>query len=461
MRGMRFCPRRLAALALALALLSQPARAESVTPAATPTAASAAPRTPAQTAPAEAPLRAQVQISLGKAVERFRQENLRLAAARYELNATRADIIAAGLLPNPRLALGGGWRIHGEADSADQQYSILLAQSLPIWGRLGASKDAARLTASATERGFAAEGWQLLGDLRRAYLALQLAAGHHAVLKAGLGDLERVQHVLEARTAAGANPAYDRVRLEVERGSLRARLAQAEVEVSDASSRLAFAIGGTPSADELIAADALLEPVGDNRNATELVRWALEHRQEIAAMRLETGAADARLKAARKRFMPEPELGIGYAHWRGIPGLPANSSGGGLLASASIPLPLFDRGQGTIERHVEQARATRVHERDSRNTVEREVEHAARTLRLTTAAYRAFREEGSQNASNVRRMAEITYREGRGTILELLDAYSSHLRVEEQALELRGAALFAAVELEQAVGPVSAGLNSK
>ena len=76
-------------------------------------------------------------------------------------------------------------------------------------------------------------------------------------------------------------------------------------------------------------------------------------------------------------------------------------------------------------------------------------------LRLTTQAYRAFREEASHNAETVRRIAELTYREGRGTILELLDAYSSYLRVEEQALELRGAALFAAVELEQAVGPVS------
>lgn len=438
---MRFCYRYFALMAMVL--LSQPARAESLTAPAAPTPISAAPeRTP-------------TQLSLGQAVERFGRENLRLAAARYEINATRADIIAAGLLPNPRLALAGGWHLHGESDSADQEYSILLAQSLPIWGRLGASKDAARLTASATERGFAAEGWQLLGDLRRAYLALQLAAGHHGVLKAGLSDLERVQHVLEARTAAGANPAYDRVRLEVERGALRARLAQAEVAVSVAGSELASAIGGTPGAGELVAADALAEPLDDNREAAALVRWAFEHRQEIAAMRLETGAAEARLRAARKRFIPEPELGIGYAHWRGIPGAPAGSSGGGLLASASIPLPLFDRGQGIIDRQQEQARAARVHEQDLRNTVEREVERAARTLRLTSAAYRAFREEASHNAETVRRIAELTYREGRGTILELLDAYSSYLRVEEQALELRGAALFAAVELEQAVGPVS------
>ena len=438
---MRFCHRCFAVClgalgALGALLLSQPTQAQSATQ-----------------APTCAP--APVAVSLGQSVARFGQQNLRLVAARYEINSARADIIAAGLLPNPRLSLTAGFNIHGEPDSADQQYSIMLSQSLPIWGRLGASKDAARLTASATERSFAAEGWQLLGDLRRAYLSLQLAAAHHVVLKAGLTDLERVQHVLEARTAAGANPVYDRVRLEVERGSLRARIAQAEVEAAQASADLSAAIGGTPAPGELTAADPLAEPRGENRNAEALVHWALEHRQEVAAMRLETGAAEARLRAARRRFIPEPELGIGYARWNGIPGANAGNSGGALLAAASIPLPLFDRGQGTIDRQLEQSRAAQVHERALKHSVEREVERAARTLQLTTTAYAAFRDEASSNASTVRRTAEITYREGRGTILELLDAYSSYLRVEEQALQLRGSALFAALELEQAIGPMS------
>jgi len=432
--GMRFCPRHFAVLAAIL--LSQPAQAQS---------------TSRPSRPGASPVE---QLSLGRAVERFGRENLRLVAARYAINAARADIIAAGLLPNPRLSLATSFHIHGEPDSADQQYSVMLSQSLPIWGRLGASKDAASLTASATERSFAAEGWQLLGELRRAYLALQLAAGQHLVLQHGLGDLESVQRVLDARTAAGANPEYDRVRLEVERGSLRARIARAEVAVSEAQADLADAIGGTPQTAELVAVDALAEPLDENRDASALVRWALAHRQEIAAMRLESGAAEARVRAARRRFVPEPELGIGYARWSGIPGAAAGNSGGALLASAAIPLPIFDRGQGTIERQLEQSRAARVHERDLQNAVEREVERAAHTLRLTTAAYRAFREEASHNAEAVRRIAEVTYREGRGTILELLDAYSSYLRVEEQALELRGAALFAALQLEQATGPM-------
>ena len=48
---------------------------------------------------------ARIELSLAQAIERFGRENLTLAAARYELSAARAEIIAAGVLPNPRLAL--------------------------------------------------------------------------------------------------------------------------------------------------------------------------------------------------------------------------------------------------------------------------------------------------------------------------------------------------------------------
>lgn len=392
-------------------------------------------------------------LTLAQALERFRNQNLKLVAARYELNAVRADIIAAGLLPNPTLSLNAGFHVHGVSDSADQQYAVMLSQSLPLWGRVGANKDAAKLAASATEKQFAADTWQLLSDLRAAYLGLQLAEARRQVLAAGLGDLQHVQGVLEARTAAGANPQYDRLRLEVERGSLRARVAQVELDVEDARAALAASIGGAPEVEELDARDALGEPAADTRDLPTLVRFALEHRQEIAATRLETGAAEARLRAARKRYIPEPELGIGYARSTNIPGAPAGSSGGTLLAAATIPLPVFDRGQGTIDRQVELGAAARTRERDFKHSVQREVERAARAVRVTTDAYRAYREEASHHAETVRHIAEITYREGRGTILELLDAYSSYLRVEEQALELRGAALSAALELSRALGP--------
>jgi cobalt-zinc-cadmium efflux system outer membrane protein len=401
----------------------------------------------AQTQPAAPP-----GLSLAQASDMFRRENLRLAASKLEIDVARADVIAAGVLPNPRLALGAGVRVHGTADGAERQYQIGLSQELPIWGRLSAARKAAEITVDATEREFLALTWQELHELRSAYLELQLAMARQAVLAAGLVDLERVQRVLDARAAAGANPVYDRVRLDLERSSMGARMAQAGTDLSGASAELSRAIGG-PQADAYLAADALAEPSALPPDAAALVRRALERRPEIAATRLQVDAAEARVTAARKRYLPEPELGVGYSRWAALPGLPASSNGGALMVQASLPLPIFDRGQGTVDRQVELGRVARARRLEVQKGVAREVKFAFDRLQLALAAYSSYRQNALGQAESVRKIAEVTYREGRGTILELLDAYASYQRVSEQALELRGVALSAELELERTLGP--------
>ena len=391
-----------------------------------------------------------VALSLARANERFRSENFKLMAARYEISSARADVIAAGLLPNPNLSLGAGLKVRGTSQGADRELSIGLSQALPLSGRLGLRQDAAQLTASATEREFAAVTWSLFGDLRQAYLGLQVAQQRRSVLEAGLTDLDRVQRVLQERTAAGANPAYDRVRLEVERGSLRARLAQVGVAVLEARAELAASIGGAAEPSELQASDALSEPALEGQDLSSLLRLAQQHRHEIAASQLSAQAAEARARAIKRSFAPDPEIGVGYSHWFDVPGAPG--SGGALLLSASIPLPVFDHGQGTVERQLEQGKLSRVLERDALHGIEREVMLALERQRLSASSYLRYRAESEKDAESVRKIAEISYREGRGTILELLDAYASYLRVQEQALDLRAAALAAEISLRQAVG---------
>jgi cobalt-zinc-cadmium efflux system outer membrane protein len=164
-------------------------------------------------------------------------------------------------------------------------------------------------------------------------------------------------------------------------------------------------------------------------------------------------AAEARVIAVRRRYLPEPELGVGYSRWAAIPGLPSSSNGGALMVQASLPLPIFDRGQGTVDRQVELGRVARARRLEVQKGVAREVKFAFDRLQLALVAYSSYRQNALGQAESVRKIAEVTYREGRGTILELLDAYASFQRVSEQALELRGVALSAELELERTLGP--------
>src|SRR5882672_5935784 len=77
---------------------------------AVPARASAAPAgagTNTQAEPAGRPL------SLSRAVELFRRQNLRLVAGRHQVSAARADAVVAGLIANPSLSFGAQFLTHG------------------------------------------------------------------------------------------------------------------------------------------------------------------------------------------------------------------------------------------------------------------------------------------------------------------------------------------------------------
>jgi cobalt-zinc-cadmium efflux system outer membrane protein len=96
-----------------------------------------------------------------------------------------------------------------------------------------------------------------------------------------------------------------------------------------------------------------------------------------------------------------------------------------LFFGASLPLPVFDRNRGAI------ARATAEIDADTRS-VEAELAEARAEVERTRAAFVSRRQtlatvEGDlvQRVPTLRRMAEDAYREGQGSVLELLDASRS------------------------------------
>lgn len=390
-------------------------------------------------------------LPLSRAVELFRRQNLRLVAGRHAVSAARADAVAAGLISNPSIYLGAQLFTHGAVTGGKEEVTVALAQRLPVTGVAGLRRDAATAAATAEEAAFAVEGWALLGELKRAYLGLQRVQLTARVLAGGLGDLDRVQHVLDERARAGATPAYDRLRLEVERGGLRARISRVEVETISARAELAHAIGGVPEDLDVAVADEPVDPPAPADPAL-LVQQALGRRPELKAAHFRAVAANLGARAWGRRYVPEPELGLGYTRFIDVPS--ANgTSGGAVIMSLAMPLPVFDHGQGAVTAFEERGREAQALAQDARLRIEREVKEASSRLRAARDAYEKHQERVRTDAENVRRIAEAAYREGKASILELLDAYSSYLRVQEQAVELRVLALSAALDLERVVGP--------
>ena len=182
-------------------------------------------------------------LSRAESLERLKRENLALVAARHRLTQARADVVAAGLWTNPNLTVNGLFATHGAVTGGSQEVSVSIDQVIPIAGQVGLRKDFARGMLSAEERAYAANVWDVVSDAKIAYVDLQRAQARWRVLRAGITDLARVESVVSLRAAAGANAAYDRIRVDVERSKLEGRLAQSEADLLAARATLAQAIG--------------------------------------------------------------------------------------------------------------------------------------------------------------------------------------------------------------------------
>lgn len=429
-------------------------RAQGARPSAPPASPPAI--TPVPAAPSRAELpgpSGQKALSLVDALAKFRGQNLELAAQRFDVSATRADVLGAGLLSNPQVSAVGAFVVHGVPSGGQSELYLTVTQNAPIAGQLGLRRDAARGFASAAERDFSAAAWQLACDVRLAYLDLQLAQARYTVIAAASQDLDRVKQIIAERVGAGANPQYDRVRVSVEQSALLEKQTESEAALYAARTALAQTIGKDVAALGLVAEDLTEDPHDVPQDARALVADGLARRSEVAAARERITASDLRIESAKRAVVPSPDLSLGYSHFFAIPGAAGPVNGGALTAGLSVPLPLFDRGQGTIGRSQAEAEAQRIRAQQTSVTIGREVEAAHATALARVATFRRFRDTVAPEVPRMRQMAEVAYREGRATILELLDAYSTYLDARLRTVDLRGAALRAGLTLDRSVGP--------
>jgi cobalt-zinc-cadmium efflux system outer membrane protein len=388
------------------------------------------------------------------AVERLKRENLTLLAGRHRLSQARADIIAAGVWTNPNLTVNGLFLTHGAVTGGNEEVAISIDQVIPIAGQVGLRKDLARGLLGAEERAYAANVWDAIGDAKIAYVDLQRAQARWRAVRAGMTDLAKVETIVTERTAAGANAAYDRIRVGVERSKLEGRLAQAEAELLGARAVLAQTVGQSLDARTVTVEDGL-EEVGDPPAAAEvdaLVKRALANRPDVGSARLRADAGELRVAVLKRQVVPSPDVSVGYARYLDVPGS-AGQSGGAMIAGISFPIPLLDHGQGTIDRGHAIAAEDRAKKDAVELTVRREVERATGAMAVRVATWRRFRDTTAVDIDRLRTIGELSYREGRMSILELLDAYASYVDAQERRVELQSQAVKAALDVERAVGP--------
>ena len=383
---------------------------------------------------------AQTVLSEADALVRLSADSPRVREIRSGVDVARAEALAAGRWPNPRFTF------NRESVSGVTENMFMVAQPLPITGRRGLEVDAASALVAASEQRADEAVRQVRAALRRAYADLVGAQLRETEMTASRERLRLLAEALGRREAAGDAAGYDHLRAEREVIEVEADLTAARVDRARAQASLAAFFSPTTETATLVATFPQTRTPPPLPTVEELVAHAQSQRPELSALKREQESAAFAIEAAGRRPIPEPEIVAGTKS--------SNIAGGdvGSVFSIHVAIPLFDRAKPEqTQTHAKRVQA------DARIAAFQAALHAEiaalRTIVLERRqAAEAYRSSSATSATQLERIAQVSYDAGERSILELVDAYRNSGSTKLRQVALDAAVRHAEIELELVSG---------
>lgn len=388
---------------------------------------------------AAVPARADQATPLGERefIDRFQRAEPGFDALAARVEASRAEVTDARVLPNPSIAAD---REEVFVSGEGEPENILrLSIPLNLSGRRGRRVRAAEagVAAARAERALGIE--LLVLDALDIYYDAAYARERAGVLHDGRDELAKLVDVVRARRSAGDVSGYDLDRLELELGAYDDAIADAETELAIARRRLGVLVG---EPDRPFDASAQLELAGPPPRAAPPAQ-----RGDVRAARLRVTQVEAELAAARRAWVPSLLLSGGLKTTEA-----AGDRSTGYVAGLALELPIFDNGQADRARSAARRRERRAEARAALRAATLAVATAREEVARRQAQTTTYQETQVKRLPDLLRRALTSYREGDRPIVELLDAYRTARDIRLRHLELRRLVRKADIGLRRALG---------
>jgi len=383
-------------------------------------------------------------ITLRQALSLALMQNPELRVFSWEVRASEARTLQAGLLPNPEIEVEveevGGAGARSGFDGAET--TIQFGQLIELAGKRSKRERLASLEGELAGWDYEAKRLDVLTKVSFAFVGV-LAAQERLTLAEELVRLsEEVMDAVAQRVEAGKDSPVDKTKAQVALAGARIEQKRAHQRLVAARKQLAATWGGISSVFEGVSGQlgitfpipseaelrALLEQNPD------LARWAVEMESRRAALELEKANAitDLTIFGGMQRYNEGDDTAVVFG--------------------LSIPVPAFNRNQGRIlEAKYNLARA-----REQRGAVEANLYAAlAGTYQALSSAFievTDLRNEVLPGAESAFDAARRGYREGKFDYLTVLDAQRTFFFARARYIESLAIYHVAKADVERLIG---------
>jgi cobalt-zinc-cadmium efflux system outer membrane protein len=350
-----------------------------------------------------------------------------------DLGIARADLVQAGLLPNPEFVYY--WPMGLKPYKYLFDFPIESLWLMPIRVK-AAERDAERTAARLSQIGL-----DLIRDVRQAYADVLVAKERERVAGEAVKLRRRIADLVEKRLRAGDVSPQEAATAKIDVLLAEQDATRIGYDVSVAEERLRHLLGVTLPCGPL-KLDAAPMPPTLTFDADALAHEAADQRPDAAAAAEAVAAAEARVKFAK----------VGWVRLLGIADATSGTGSHVLGPAVRATFPLFNHGEGAIARaEAELERAVR-NRQTVTNQIVLDVRRAYLLYRQASAELEVLRTRVRPEVEAAIRRAEGAYQEGNVTYTIVLETTRQLLDNYLREAVLQGDLRRTWAELERSVG---------
>jgi cobalt-zinc-cadmium efflux system outer membrane protein len=343
-----------------------------------------------------------------------------LKAARAQVNAALGRLKQSGLWPNPRLELSNeSDRVFANQGAFTR--SVGLTQDFPIAGRIGRAQDVSRVDVARALAEVNEAERTLLAEVAKSFYEI-------VVLDQKIALRDRLINVEASLVATSTNrqKAGEVSELDVNAATLELqRLHQERIVLTGqraAALRTLAGLVGLPS-NAALAVNTALPPFIRLPPVAQLVDQALRRRPDLRLLVLAENRALAEQLLAKASAWEDWSVSLGVRQDKlFIEGAPPQQADSATMMKLTIPLPLFNRNQGTEAAAEADREAAREKFAALQVRIENEVSGKFEQVKRLLEAIRAYNEQTLPLSRRDAELARDAYGKGQLSISEVVQA---------------------------------------
>lgn len=354
-------------------------------------------------------------ITLEEAVVLFKENSLQRELARLDKLRKKGEAIQYKAYPNPEISVFREQLNAGTLDYQETTYQV--SQPLELLGQPFLRGRSASKTREAAELQFAYDEQILIRQVKSLYAGYWYLKNKLEIYEEAVAVIQKAREAARARREEGTFSGIQVQRFNIELSRYRKTRDEVQLALQQTGNELRTMILPNRDKRQPFTIQDSLSVKSLETSRPRLLEHALANRPDLRAIEQLSGASDLQFKVEKRERLPDLNVNFGYK----------NQSDGseGFVIGGSIKLPIFNQNSGNVMTARAEAHSRQTSLLLKKQRIRNQVETAYQRVQQVAGQWRAI--EQNPVSAAMLETAQVAYREGEYSLVELLDATNAYV----------------------------------